>query len=804
VSAHVVPKVQAFAQAPEDEDDKTTIEAGWEEEASTTIEQGDVAEKLRGLGLGTEPKRANTSITSTSSVSDDPTVDDPRASAAVAHLPPTAVGRLVITAGTDAGQLLEVRPGKTYTVGRGIDNDLVLSDIAVSRKHFDLRHEHGAWVLADRGSGNGTLINTRIEDAPFMLATGDVIEIGNTSFRFELPEGAPQRRQPAFTPMETQSIDDDLEMSTVSGKPYRERDTPPESLPPASLPAPPLPAPAPPLHLSAPAARPKTLPPPAPLPRPRTQTGRPAMSFERGPLSAQMSAQLSAQMTVPAAPAHPPIALGLSPALAPLPGPHTLHMPQPSTTMPLPQIANRPPLGPAMLDPAAPPMPGTLPGQGALPPIRPARLPFSTYSAEIPTQRGPSSTRPPMIVAAGPLAARDATSTALVQPIAYGTGQPQLAVQPVYAPPPAMTRRMKLVIGGAAVTVLAAVATIAIIQGTGSSAPPPDTAAATKAAPAPKPAAPAVAQKPAANARPIVTPIPTPPAPRVAPVARTTERVAVVPPTTPVPATTAPVTTPPATTAPTTTAPTTRIEPAELRPRADRKPADKKPEKKPTERKPEPARVVETRPVEAPAERPEVKAPEKKRSGRSVQDVKSDANALYRSKNFAGAAQLITSALSGFSGDDAQELRSMAAIYSQLGKAYNVGMAPGTKSTEAFQALRRASSYDRDVGSAYLGEIQEHLAAISTKAAVSYMASKDYENAFTAVRTSESLGSSGSSSNASVREKLAGIASDLLREAQSDLQTDPDGAKKKAHQVLGMVDAKSPLYVKAQKISSGN
>jgi len=179
VSAHVVPKAPSFSNsgansAGEDEDDKTTIESsgGWEEEPSTTVEQGEVAEKIRALGLGGEPpKRTNTNITSTNSgVSDEPTVDDQRAAAALARLPPPSAARLVITQGNDAGRSLEVRPGKTYTVGRGIDNDLVLTDIAVSRKHFDIRNDEGAWVIVDRGSGNGTVVNGNIEDNPFMLA----------------------------------------------------------------------------------------------------------------------------------------------------------------------------------------------------------------------------------------------------------------------------------------------------------------------------------------------------------------------------------------------------------------------------------------------------------------------------------------------------------------------------------------------------------------------------------------------------------------------------------------------------------
>src|SRR3954469_8801666 len=141
VSAHVVPKAQAFS---EDEEEKTTIESGWEEEASTTVEQGEVADKIRALGLGRESsRRPNTNITSTNGGSmDEPTVDDQRGAAALAMLPPPIIARLVITAGNDSGQSLEVRPGKTYTIGRGIDNDLVLTDIAVSRKHFDIRNEN--------------------------------------------------------------------------------------------------------------------------------------------------------------------------------------------------------------------------------------------------------------------------------------------------------------------------------------------------------------------------------------------------------------------------------------------------------------------------------------------------------------------------------------------------------------------------------------------------------------------------------------------------------------------------------------
>ena len=47
VSAHVVPKAKPIPDHEEEE--KTTIESQWEEEASTTVEQGEVADKIREL-----------------------------------------------------------------------------------------------------------------------------------------------------------------------------------------------------------------------------------------------------------------------------------------------------------------------------------------------------------------------------------------------------------------------------------------------------------------------------------------------------------------------------------------------------------------------------------------------------------------------------------------------------------------------------------------------------------------------------------------------------------------------------------
>jgi hypothetical protein len=51
-----------------------------------------------------------------------------------------------------------------------------------------------------------------------------------------------------------------------------------------------------------------------------------------------------------------------------------------------------------------------------------------------------------------------------------------------------------------------------------------------------------------------------------------------------------------------------------------------------------------------------------------------------------------------------------------------------------------------------------------------------------------------------VRTLLEDTASDLYRTAQGELSSDPEGAKKKLRQILGMVDTRNPLYAKAQKL----
>jgi len=96
----------------------------------------------------------------------------------------------VVTGSGKDGRRVPV--GSSVVVGRGSDCDLVIRDLAASRRHLEIRQVDGAYRCRDLDSSNGTLINgERI--AACTLHTGDEIRIGTTPLRFVLE----QRVEPA-------------------------------------------------------------------------------------------------------------------------------------------------------------------------------------------------------------------------------------------------------------------------------------------------------------------------------------------------------------------------------------------------------------------------------------------------------------------------------------------------------------------------------------------------------------------------------------------------------------------------------
>lgn len=88
---------------------------------------------------------------------------------------------LIVEAGPQSGQRFAV--DSATVLGRGQFADLMISDLAVSRRHAQIDNDDGDWQLRDLESANGTRHNGRLVMAPIRIQEGDTIELGQTRLR---------------------------------------------------------------------------------------------------------------------------------------------------------------------------------------------------------------------------------------------------------------------------------------------------------------------------------------------------------------------------------------------------------------------------------------------------------------------------------------------------------------------------------------------------------------------------------------------------------------------------------------------
>ena len=168
-----------------------------------------------------------------------------QASLAVAPAHDPDRGFLLITAGNDMGRKVGLPEGRT-TIGRGIDCDIVLTDIAVSRRHMYVERRDNVYFLCDLSSGNGTFVNNKDRRGEVVVVNGDSFKIGSTVFSFEGPEAqdpglSTTNWQPeavasgkAVAGGYSASLAEDEEEHTVAGKGLansRDEHDPPSELP---------------------------------------------------------------------------------------------------------------------------------------------------------------------------------------------------------------------------------------------------------------------------------------------------------------------------------------------------------------------------------------------------------------------------------------------------------------------------------------------------------------------------------------------------------------------------------------------
>ncbi len=111
--------------------------------------------------------------------------DDDRTAVYASPVPSRPLARLRVLEPHGGDRSVVVRSG-TLTIGRGPDNDLVLGDPRVSRRHARIQGRHGRLVLTDLESRNGT----RVNGAPVgevAIGLGDEILLGDTRLIVDAP-----------------------------------------------------------------------------------------------------------------------------------------------------------------------------------------------------------------------------------------------------------------------------------------------------------------------------------------------------------------------------------------------------------------------------------------------------------------------------------------------------------------------------------------------------------------------------------------------------------------------------------------
>ena len=92
------------------------------------------------------------------------------------------IAGLVILEGRDAGKIIPVSEFP-FILGRQPDNQLVLADDQVSRKHAQIENTPNGWALIDLKSRNGVIVDGRKIDR-HILSSGDRLRVGNTLLMF--------------------------------------------------------------------------------------------------------------------------------------------------------------------------------------------------------------------------------------------------------------------------------------------------------------------------------------------------------------------------------------------------------------------------------------------------------------------------------------------------------------------------------------------------------------------------------------------------------------------------------------------
>jgi hypothetical protein len=113
-----------------------------------------------------------------------------------AREPGAELGRLVVVAspGGEPPEGTSLALDAIATIGRDVNNAIVVEDQFVSAEHAILTFRGRAWYVEDLGSTNGTFVNGSPVSDVVPLGFGDVVQVGQVRLRLERPRPQGGRR----------------------------------------------------------------------------------------------------------------------------------------------------------------------------------------------------------------------------------------------------------------------------------------------------------------------------------------------------------------------------------------------------------------------------------------------------------------------------------------------------------------------------------------------------------------------------------------------------------------------------------
>jgi pSer/pThr/pTyr-binding forkhead associated (FHA) protein len=100
--------------------------------------------------------------------------------------PETLVPRLTVLQGKETIAVYTLS-GTKNIIGREMDNDVIVDDEKISRKHAIIYEDEGEYWIEDLNSKNGVFLNGKQITGRERLIDGYLLKLGTTILRFEHP-----------------------------------------------------------------------------------------------------------------------------------------------------------------------------------------------------------------------------------------------------------------------------------------------------------------------------------------------------------------------------------------------------------------------------------------------------------------------------------------------------------------------------------------------------------------------------------------------------------------------------------------